>query len=251
MRVYEQNLLSGETMRLGGGKYFQIIEAAETLNIQFYKAAGVPSDRADNVGVSYASIRNDEDRFSGVSIYSSIAQKVKIALSEHEGRYNIIAGNVNAVTTPYNKTLKNNQFFGGGSATSAAGTFSSFLIFNKIGSGKVTNINFIKAYSNDFNIILSKYTDSTLIGYLPGDFFGIAGKNKKNDSSILSASKIYVSNVSTLPITSDTIAKIKSNSSVILKMNDAPIEISEGSGLLISEITAGESLSCYMEWEDV
>ncbi len=251
MRVYEQNLLSGETMRLGGGKYFQIIEAAEPLNIQFYKAAGVPSDRADNVGVSYASIRNDEDRFSGVSIYSSIAQKVKIALSEHEGRYNIIAGNVNAVTTPYNKTLKNNQFFGGGGAYNSAGYFSSLLIFNKIGSGKVTNINFIKADSADFSIFLSNYTKSTLSGYFPGAFFGTGGKNKKNDSSILSASEIYVANASALPQTSDIIAKMQSNDSIILKMNDAPIEISEGSGLLISEVTAGESLSCYMEWEDV
>lgn len=138
MQTYTQTVAAGSVFSLNvAGKYFRVLEAPNgPVDIIFYRHGGV-SGNAEQVGPGYWS--KPKDYFSRVDIYSATAQKIKIAVADGEGGYDVVGvtGVVSVSDAAYQKVIDNKVFsVVTGSQGGVVGQLGIHCLWNPVGSGK-------------------------------------------------------------------------------------------------------------------
>lgn len=248
MRVIEQTLSAGQVMELGGGKYFHIIGAANPVDVQFFKKSGVPSEEALNVGAGYRTIRDDADRFDAVSITSQLGQVIKVAHSEYEGDYNIIAGDVNALTTKKNLSLDGNQFFGGYSFGGSAGSTNLLVLVNDLVNNVDLHVNQIIA--NAGGAPVGYIVDRDLTGAFSISLLGSSPINKKLTGVAPKGDIQFIFDTSALSLNGITPTDLYGTPTVF-PMRESPIIVEPGHNICIASFGQNKSLSASFSWAEV
>lgn len=102
MKTYPQTMTAGQTATFEGGRYFEILEAAAPLNVQFIRRGSL-GEKADDVLNGYYA--TPVTPFDAVHVSSASAQNIVIAISDGSGGYRRLSGNV-TVTEPAGPTDK-------------------------------------------------------------------------------------------------------------------------------------------------
>jgi len=252
MRVIEQSLSAGEEMELGGGLYFHIIGATDPVDITFFKQSNTPTDTAIGVGEGYRSIRSEQDRSHGVKIKSATAQKIKVAHSEHYGDYNVIVGNVNALTEQKNLSKNGNQFIGGYHLYSSTQKVALGL-YNPPGSGVVLLVDQIIVNAEGSSVTLGGMSGVMMTSGLDLTQYNLAGGNKNQSLSAASKGQLYQDlsggAVVNLPIYGVYPTEIYGTPSQ-LDYKTSPFVINEGKGLVVQTGVINKNLYCTIGWSE-
>lgn len=138
MQTYTQTVAAGSVFSLNiAGRYFRILEAPNgPVDVIFYRHGGV-SGNAEKVGPGYWS--KPKEFFSRVDIYSETAQKIKIAVADGDGGYDVVGvtGVVSVSDAAYQKVIDNKVFsVVTGIGNAVVGQLAIHCLWNPAGSGK-------------------------------------------------------------------------------------------------------------------
>lgn len=103
MRVKPIAIAAGETVRLGGGNFFMLVETAGPVDVQLFREGAPTEDSADDVEAGYKAQRPLEwnepptkNYFDYVEVYSPTAQTIRYGVSRGVGGYDRNIGAVDA-----------------------------------------------------------------------------------------------------------------------------------------------------------
>lgn len=98
MRTVEINFTAGETHQFPGGNFFMILEAPSPVDVQFFRHGAPVDDKALGVEAGFIAQPKRPEKgglaFDSVEVTSATTQTVKVVISQGEGRYQRLIGEV-------------------------------------------------------------------------------------------------------------------------------------------------------------
>lgn len=239
MRVYEQTLAAYETWENPGGIYFQLISASYAVDVQFYGLNGQPIDSAKSVTSGYRSLRDENNRFRKVDIINGdTPQKIKIAVSDVYGDFNVVSGEVAVTALPQKSDEVLNDVWSVSFKTvgQVTGQYSALQVYNDVASG--VNFEVHKILVND-----NAATGDVLVGAYdtdinPADTSLMRNMHFLGGSSVLTGVRFKSANsASAYSLINVPIAEVKPQyEPYVLDYSDHPIVIAPGAGMLIHTV---------------
>lgn len=249
MQTYEQTIPAGGVWSLhAAGRFFRIIEASNgPVDVLFFRN-GIASGAANAVGAGYWT--RPADLFSRIEITSASAQRVKIAIADGDGGYDVVGvtGVVSVSDASFAKVVENRAFTAVTSAVgSSAGTLPVHSIWNPVGSGKKIVIRKASVMNANASLVIIYGIASAQI---------VAGANPFPKSFLADGAdsnfRVYSGNAGAVPVNKQYRIKTVNPNAEFAFSPDFPVVVTEGKSFIVygnAPTTAIGELT--VDWEEV
>jgi hypothetical protein len=249
MQTYEQTIPAGGVWSLhAAGRFFRIIEASNgPVDVLFFRN-GIASGAANAVGAGYWT--RPADLFSRIEITSASAQRVKIAIADGDGGYDVVGvtGVVNVADATYNKVIDNRCFTSKvGPVMAATSKSSIYELWNHAGSGR---------------LIVIKRSSVRNGGIATSVFWGVTATQQLTQEGFVSNSfcypgtasdiRTYYGNVTSSMATRQYREDVLAANAAAVFEPEFPLVIGEGRGFVVYDQFGNRPFEGFVvSWEEV